>query len=50
MQGHVFIPMEQESEMASQEGERRESENESCSVMSDSLQPLEFSRPQYWSG
>ena len=25
--------------MASQEGERRESENESCSVMSDSLQP-----------
>ena len=24
--------------------------SESCSVMSDSLQPMEFSSPEYWSG
>ena len=44
MQGHVFIPMEQESEVASQEGERQESENESCSVMSDS-NPMDYTVP-----
>ena len=28
----------------------QQSESESCSVMSNSLQPMEFSRPEYWSG
>ena len=39
MQGHVFIPMDQESEVTPQEGERQENQSESHSVVSDSLQP-----------
>ena len=45
MQGHVFIPVDQESEATSQEGERQESQNESHSVVSDSLQPYGLYSP-----
>ena len=45
MQGHVFIPVDQESEVTSQKGERQESQSESHSVVSDSLQPYGLYSP-----